>query len=137
MGNLSIVCRTKPGLALAAFLSFRALMGLGVLVLFSFFQTSGLSGTYTLGAEILIGMACSICGTSFLGFITHASGLLTATSAFEWCCFFQYQFYLMSSEDFISHEAFLSSFCAFGAHVVFIFEEFFFTFVKFLGDDHP
>ena len=43
----------------------------------------------------------------------------------------------MSSEDFISHEAFLSSFCTFSAHVVFIFEEFLFAFVKFLGDDHP
>ena len=36
----------------------------------------------------------------------------------------------MSPEDFISHEASLSSFCAFGAHVVFIFEEF-------LGDYYP
>ena len=43
----------------------------------------------------------------------------------------------MSPEDFVSHEAFLSSFCAFGAHVVFILEEFFFAFVKFLGDDYP
>ena len=43
----------------------------------------------------------------------------------------------MSPEDFISHEASLSSFCAFGAHVVFIFEEFFFAFVEFLGDYYP
>ena len=43
----------------------------------------------------------------------------------------------MSPEDFVSHEAFLSSFCTFSAHVVFVFEEFLFAFVKFLGDDHP
>ena len=43
----------------------------------------------------------------------------------------------MSSEDFISHEALLGSICTFGAHVVFIFEEFFLAFVKFLGNDYP
>ena len=43
----------------------------------------------------------------------------------------------MSPEDFVSHEALLSSFCTFGAHIVFVFEEFLFGFIKFLGDDHP
>ena len=43
----------------------------------------------------------------------------------------------MSPEDFISHEAFLSSTCTFCAHIVFCFEEFIFEFIKFLGDDHP
>ena len=43
----------------------------------------------------------------------------------------------MSSEDFVSHEAFLSSICTFSAHIIFSFEEFFFAFIKFLGDDYP
>ena len=43
----------------------------------------------------------------------------------------------MSSEDFVSHEASLSSICAFSAHIVFGFEEFIFKFIKFLGDNHP
>ena len=43
----------------------------------------------------------------------------------------------MSSEDFVSHEALLGSICAFSAHLIFIFEEFLFAFIKFLGDDHP
>ena len=43
----------------------------------------------------------------------------------------------MSPEDFVSHEALFSSICTFSAHVVFHFEEFFFTFIIFLGNDDP
>ena len=46
------------------------------------FFSLGLSGTFALGAEILIGMVCSVFGTSFLGLIAHVSSLLTAISAF-------------------------------------------------------
>ena len=92
----SVNCLWNPGLGFATFLSFCALIGDGlhILVLFSLLGTSGnflflgLSGTFVLGAEILIGTVCSTFGTSLLGFITHMSSLLTAISALGSVTFF-------------------------------------------------
>jgi hypothetical protein len=49
--------------------------------IYAVFFPIGLTGTFFIGADIiLIGIICSIFGTSFFGLMTHASGLLTAIS---------------------------------------------------------